>query len=139
MAMSLDYMGKLVIIMVVIAVSIGIITQFRGQIDDNLDNLDQGEDRPGLEIIEISGPSPVRKISDLVSICYQRSLKRGFEDFPCFLARKDSGSFALDKADLEDNLENEVNQSTVFKQDSYTRDSLVIKYSVKTDKVIVEE
>jgi len=139
MAISLDYMGKLVIVMIVVAVSIGIISEFRGQINDNIEGLNQEDDETGLEIVEVSDSSPVQKVSDLVSICYQRSLERGFEDFSCFLARKQSGSFNLNKADIENELDDEVNQSTIFEENTYTRDSIVIRYSVTPGKVVVEE
>lgn len=139
MAISLDYMGKLVIVMIVVAVSVGIITQFRGQIDDNLEGITQNDDQEGLEIVEVSSNNAERRVSDLITLCYERSLERGYEDFSCFLARVESGDFNLDRADLENRVSDEVNQSTSFKQNTYTRDSIVIRYSVTSDKVVVEE
>lgn len=139
MAISLDYMGKLVIVMIVVAVSVGIITQFRGQIDDNIDGLNNGEDEEGLEIIEVSDSNPEGKISDLITLCYERSLENGFEDFSCFLARKESGDFNINKNDIQNKLDNDVNQSTRFDHNTYGRDSIVIRFSVTPDKVVVEE
>lgn len=139
MAISLDYMGKLVIVMIVVAVSVGIISEFRGQIDNNLDGLNTGEDKKGLEIIEVSGADAEGKVSDLITLCYERSLERGFEDFQCFLARKKSGDFNLNKNDLENRLDDNVNQSTRFEANNYDRDSIVIRYSVSPDKVVVEK
>jgi len=139
MAISLDYMGKLVIVMIVVAVSIGIISEFRGQIDNNLDGLNQDEDKEGLEIVEVSGADTERKISDLITLCYERSLERGFEDFQCFLARKDSGDFGLNKNNLENRLEDKVNQSTKFEASKYDRESIIIRYAVRPNKVVVEK
>ena len=139
MAISLDYMGKLVIVMIVVAVSVGIITQFRGQINDDIEGLGEGSEEKGLEIVEISGSSAETKISDLVRLCYERSLERGYESFQCYLARKTSGDFNVDKSDIWDNLEDDVNKSTSFRQDTFDRDSLVIDYSVRSGKVIVDQ
>jgi hypothetical protein len=139
MAISLDYMGKLVIVMIVVAVSVGIITQFRGQINDDIEGLGEGSEEKGLEIVEISGSSAETKISDLVRLCYERSLERGYESFQCYLARKKSGDFNVDKSDIWDNLEDDVNKSTSFRQDTFDRDSLVIDYSVRSGKVIVDQ
>jgi hypothetical protein len=139
MDMSLDYMGKLVIVMVVVAVSVGIITQFRGQIDDNLGRIggdDQTEE--GLEIIEVSGNSEVN-VADAVRLCYERSLERSYESFECFVVRKSSGFNNLQQSSLESNLRDEVKQSTNFINAPYDGETIVVKYEVPAEKVVVEQ
>jgi|GEM_PF-6937260 hypothetical protein len=139
MAISLDYMGKLVIVMIVVAVSVGIITQFRGQIDDDIGGLGENGNEKGLEIVEVSGSSAETKLSDLIRLCYQRSLERGYESFQCYLARKKSGDFSVDSSSIWDSLEDDVNESTTFEENTFDRDSLVIDYDVKSGKVVVDQ
>jgi hypothetical protein len=139
MDMSLDYMGKLVIVMVVVAVSVGIITQFRAQIDDNLGRLgDNDQTEEGLEIIEVSGNSEA-KVADAITLCYERSLERSYEPFECFLIRNSSGDFSISSTDLEDRLTDEVEQSTNFKSSNYNMQTIIVKYEVPAEKVVVEQ
>ncbi len=138
MALSLDYLGKLVIVLIVVAVSVGMIMEFRGQIEGTTPDPGNDDD-PGLEIVEVAGSSSTTKVADLITLCHQRSLEKGYEDLSCFVARKKSGNFNLDASTLEEQLEPDVNQSTEFEASTYDRSSIIIQYSVASQKVVVKE
>ncbi|MFB6180828.1 MAG: hypothetical protein ABEJ93_03035 [Candidatus Nanohalobium sp.] len=140
MSMSLDYMGKLVITLVVIGAVVGMISNFRSQIKDTAPDPGTEED-PGLEIIQISAghSGSVSKVASLITLCYQKSLEKGYKDISCFVARKESGSFNIDKSGLKSQLKKEVQNNTKFKTSTFNRDSLVINYRVRPGKVVVEQ
>lgn len=139
MAMSLDYLGKFVIILVVIGVAIGMILTFRNQISDTTPDLD--DEDPGLEIIKVSGShsNSVAKVSSLIQLCHQRSLEKSYEDIKCFVARKDSGDFNIGKSELEGSLEPDIRNSTTFEANNYDRGSIIINYKSRPQKVLVKK
>jgi hypothetical protein len=138
MALSMDYLGKLVIVLVAVAVSVSMIIEFRGQIEGTTPNPGDGED-PGLEIVQVEESSSLSKVADLITLCHQRSLEQGYEDISCFVARKNSGDFDLNSTDLQAQLSEDVNQSTEFQASNYDRSSIIIQYKVSTQKVVVKE
>lgn len=139
MALSLDYLGKLVIVLVAVAVSIGMIIEFRGQIEGATPTPGDNKNDPGLEIVKVSGSNSLSKVADLITLCHQRSLEKGYEDISCFVARKETGSFNLNSADIQSQLSNDVNQSTEFKASTYERSSIIIQYKVASQQVVVKE
>ncbi|AOV94769.1 hypothetical protein AQV86_02480 [Nanohaloarchaea archaeon SG9] len=139
MAMSLDYIGKLVIILVVIAVSIGMITEFRDQINNTTPTPGNGNDDPGLEIVQVESSNSLSKVANLITLCHQRSLEQGYEDLSCFIARIDSGSFDLESSEIENELNEDTAEKVEFKASTYDRDSIIIQYEVASQKVIVEK
>jgi hypothetical protein len=139
MAMSLDYIGKLVIMLIVIGVSVGMIMEFRGQIEDTTPDPGSNNDDPGLEIVEVEESSSLSKVSDLITLCYQRSLEQGYEDLSCFVARTDSGSFDLESSEIEEQLSEDTAEATEFEASTYDRDSIIIQYDVASEKVVVEK
>jgi len=139
MAMSLDYMGKMAIMMIVIAVSIGMIVEFRGQIEETAPDPNPNEQEPGLEIVQINKANSLTKVSDLITLCHQRSLEQGYKDFSCFVARTNTGSFNLESTEIENKLKQETADATDFKASTYDRDSIIIEYNVKTEKVSVKK
>lgn len=138
MALSLDYIGKLTIILIVVAVSIGMIVEFRDQIENTTPTTGQPDEDPGLEIVQVEGNS-VTETANLINLCYQRSLEQGYEDISCFVARKDSGSFDIDSSEIEEQLEDDVAEATQFEASTYDRDSIIIQYRTRPEKVIVEK
>lgn len=138
MALSLDYIGKLTIILIVVAVSIGMIVEFRDQIENTTPTTGQPDEDSGLEIVQVEGNS-VTEIANLINLCYQRSLEQGYEDISCFVARKDSGSFDIDSSEIEEQLGEDVAEATQFEASTYNRDSIIIQYRTRPEKVVVEK
>ncbi|MFB6174646.1 MAG: hypothetical protein ABEJ87_01575 [Candidatus Nanohalobium sp.] len=140
MSMSLDYLGKLVIVLVVVAVAIGMITTFREQVEDTKPT-PGGDQGPGLEIVKISGghSNAVSKVANLITLCHQRSLNKGFKDLSCFVARKQSGSFSITPSELKAKLETSVENATTFRASTYDRSSIIINYDARPKKVIVKK
>lgn len=139
MAMSLDYMGKLVVMLIVIAVSVGMIIEFRDEIENTTPDPGGNGGDPGLEIVEVEESNSLNKVADLVTLCYQRSLEKGYEDLSCFVARTKSGSFDLESSEIEEELSDDTAEATEFKASTYDRDSIIIKYDVASKKVIVQK
>lgn len=137
--MSLDYMGKLVIMLIVIGVSVGMIIEFRGQIEDTTPDPGENNDDPGLEIIQVEKSNSLSKVADLITLCYQRSLEQGYEDLSCFVARTDSGNFDLESSEIEEQLSEDTAEATEFEASTYDRDSIIIQYEVVSEKVVVEK
>lgn len=138
MTLSLDYLGKLTIILIVIAVSIGMIMEFRSQVENTTPTPGSDED-PGLEIVQVEETNSINKVASLITLCYERSLDQGYEDFSCFVARKDTGGFDIEASEIENHLEESVSDSTKFKASTYDRDSIIIQYDVNSDKVVVKK
>jgi hypothetical protein len=132
-------MGKLVIVLVSIAVAIGMITTFSDQVEDTTPTTD--EEEQGLEIVEVSGPhtKKVSKIADLITLCHERSLEEGFKNLECFVARSESGDFSITKSELESNLPSEIESNTNFLHTNYDRESVIITYEVNPGEVVVEK
>lgn len=139
MAMSLDYMGKLVIMLIVIGVSVGMIMEFRGQVENTRPDPGGENDDPGLEIVQVEKSNSLSKVADLISLCYQRSLEQGYEDLSCFVARTSSGNFDLESSDIEEELTEDTAEATEFEATTYDRDSIIIQYDVASEKVVVEK
>lgn len=139
MAMSLDYMGKLVIMLIVIGVSVGMIMEFRGQVEDTTPDPGGDKGDPGLEIIQVEQSNSLSKVADLITLCHQRSFEQGYEDLSCFIARTESGSFDLESSEIEGKLSEDAAEAAEFKASNYDRESIIIQYDVTSEKVVVEK
>lgn len=141
MAISLDYMGKYIIMMVAILVAIGLIFTMKGQIMNSLGDFWPGEDE-GPEQVTISKDTDqarAQKIADLIQQCYEGKVGSGIEDKTCYIINKDSGSFSLGKSDIKDLLKSSLEDKVEFKADSYDRETIMINWDSKADKILVEK
>lgn len=136
MSMSLDYMGKFVLILVAVAVGVGLIMTLQGDIGDWVPNNLGGDDRVDSEVVDVSGAGD---IASLISLCYEESRKRSHEDFVCFIARHEGGGFgSISAGEINSNLNADQQAQTDLSQAPYTGDSVVIRYDVANEQVVVE-
>lgn len=140
MAISLDYMGKYLIMLISVAIAIGIIMGFRGQIQDALPELDNEDDNSGAQLITVEGSTSQKtgKIADLADLCYEKTYEEP-GSFTCFIVRSKKGSFSIQASELENRMSTELEENTVVEANPLNRDSLVIRYGVKQDKVVIEQ
>ena len=141
MALSLDYMGKYVLMMVAILVAIGFIFTMKGQITDFLGGLGPEDDK-GVENVKISRSSSTAratKISDLIAQCYKSKIGSGIKDMTCFLVVTDSGTFNLQKDQIQNLLTPSLAQNVEFANEEYDRETIIISYDSTAGKIIVEK
>lgn len=135
MALSLDVIGKFVLMLVALAVAVGLIVNFAGDISPP-GLPDDGAEFP--QSVEIAD-SPER-VADLVTQCYDASRERRHESFTCFVAHTESGNdFSVAKTDVQDELSPTVNASTSFSSDTYDGAVIEIGWSVDEQAVRVTE
>lgn len=134
MALSLDYIGKFVIVMVTISVATTLIINWQGDIDFSPPT-DNGED--GLELVEVGGSNEGTRLRTLVVECHDRMQQNPQTSFDCFLATStQSGGFDITSSDLEDEVGNLEN---VDVEDGISGSTNVrIGYDVYEGKVLVE-
>jgi hypothetical protein len=136
--MSLDFIGKFVLIGIMITVAIGLMMGFQSDISSAFDGILGGGDEPkNVERVDVSS-NPTQKIASLVDTCYQRYLENSYEDFVCFIATSSSGSVTVSGDDIEDNLNQDVADTTNFKN-NYDSSTVIIRYSSSKGEIMVEE
>lgn len=135
MSMSLDYMGRFALILIAVAVGVGLIMTLQGDIGDWVPD-DVGDDeRVDSEVVNAQTAGD---IANLVTLCYQESRERPHESFVCFIARHDSGTFGFGPGDVNTHLGGEQEAATRFEGGCCDGDSVVIRYDVADEEVVVE-
>lgn len=138
--MPLDYIGKFVIVLIAVAVGAGIIMSTQSNVEDVLPEFGDGNDIPEDEIVDIDG-NKAQQIADHVNLCYSASREKRHESFTCFMARSKTGSFSLSPGDITPHMS--VDTSNVeFRpggDNTFNRETIIIRYSVSTESVVVEE
>ncbi len=105
MAISLDYIGKFIIMTVVIAVAITLILTFQNDVEGNVPSVPGNDNggNPETEVITIdtSDDSQMyQKIANLVKLCNERGKQRS-TSFTCFVLVSETGDpFEFGPADL---------------------------------------
>jgi len=141
MSLPLDYIGKFVIVLVAVAVGVGIIMSTQGNVEDVIPDLGEN-DGPESEIVDIGGSSAqkAQKVAAQVDICYEESQQRRHESFTCFIARSDTGTFSLSPGDIESQLSVDASNVNFDPEGgSYDRQTIIIRYSVAGQEVVVTE
>lgn len=136
MSLSLDMIGKFVLVTLMIAVVTGLIVGFQSDIKSAIGGIMPGNDDPGgdAETVEISSNAPAGRIAPLVDSCYKRHLENSFEDYVCFIVSSDSGSISFSGQNLENKLSEDVKEATDIKND-YDSSTIVIRHSEGKIKV----
>lgn len=143
MALSLEMVGRWVLVVIAIMVAVGLIIGFRGEILNSIGGISpDGDEESDVDIVDVDGgrDKHAAQLADLVSLCHDRSLETGYKGFTCFLARSNQGSFqGVTAREVEEFLEGDVAEKTVFKNAPYRRESVIVKYRLEDDKIVVEE
>ena len=142
MALSLDYMGKFVIVMVTIAIGVSLIITFSNQIRDTSPEL-PGEEEEGTSIVRISSQD---KAVELLNFCHDRSLEQGGRSFTCFLVvNSGDGNLLLNREELEnsvnfdsDNLEVVTTSVDGESLVLSSGESAVVRYAVEGNRIVLE-
>ena len=142
MALSLDYMGKFVIVMVTIAIGVSLIITFSNQIRDSSPGI-PGEDEEGTSIVRISSQE---KVVELLNYCHDRSLEQGGRSFTCFLVVNErDGTLQIEKDQIEesvgfetDNLEVVTNSVDGESLVLSSGESAIVRYSVDGNRIVLE-
>lgn len=138
MSLSLDLIGKFVLVTLMISVATGLILGFQTDISSSIDNLFGGDDPSSdAETVEIPNDSPAQDIAPLVDTCYNRYLENSFEDYVCFIVTADSGSISFSGQNLNDRLSEDVSEVTELSS-NYDSSTIVIRYSSDMGRIVVE-
>lgn len=132
MALPLDYIGKFVIVLVAVAVGAGIIMSTQSGIDIPMPEGDKG---PDSEIVDV-GSNDAEAVGDLIDLCYQHSRDKRHENFVCFMARSETGSFSLSQGAIDSNVDTD---NVDYRSSSYNRETIIIRYSAGSENVVVED
>lgn len=135
MSLSLEYVGKFAIILVAVAIGVGLIVSLQSDVEGVAPDL--GDDDLDSEIVDIDNDAA--EVASLVRMCYSESRDRQHESFVCFMARSEDGSFSLSSGDIEAELDDSIAEYTEFPDDSFDRETIIIRYSVSSEAVVVEE
>ncbi|MEF8880767.1 MAG: hypothetical protein V5A72_02980 [Candidatus Nanohaloarchaea archaeon] len=139
MSMSLDMIGKFILITIILAVVTGLILSFETDISSSVNDILGGDDSStDSEVVTISSSTPSSKIASLVDSCYQRYLENSYEDYVCFIARSDSGSFSFDEDDVDSKLSENVKKKADISSvtDATT---VIVRYSKTSGKIVVDQ
>ena len=114
MALSLDYIGKFIIVMVTVSVAITLIVNWQGDIDLDFIHGENG-DPTDMEIVEMDAEDGgVDRIRILVEECYDRSREFSHQSFECFMAVQTGGEeFDFNEGDLEDEVRADMDDDLV--------------------------
>lgn len=138
MSLSLDLIGKFVLVTLMISVATGLILGFQTDISNSIGNLLGGDDsNSNAETVEIPNDSPAQDIAPLVDTCYNRYLQNSFEDYVCFIVASESGSISFSGESLENRLSKDVNNVTEL-SNNYDSSTIVIRYSSDMGRIVVE-
>ena len=144
MALSLDYIGKFIVVMVTISVATTLIISFKSDIASFFPSIPgQDSSETGAEAVRINGY--VEEAVELVNLCHQKSLERSHESFTCFIATVESGSIEFTPGNLRNKLDdynfnshvddNTISQGTPTSQGTST---LIIRYSASDNEIKIE-
>ncbi|MDY6789370.1 MAG: hypothetical protein SVV03_05425 [Candidatus Nanohaloarchaea archaeon] len=142
MAMSLDYLGNWVLIVIAIMAAVGLIVAFQGDVKNALPGITPSEDKSGAELIEVEGSAEqeAEKIAEMVRLCNDRALEKGYEGFTCFLLRNKDGEFeGIGSSDIRRELGRELENRTEYKNPPYTGETIIIRYDLDEDSIVVEQ
>lgn len=144
MALSLDYMGKFIIVMVTIATAISVIMTFETQIRESSPTL-PGQEGTGTELVKVESDS---EVYELVNYCHQRVLDQGSKSFTCFLlVNSNDVTIEIPNDGIETKLEFDRESLKLVGNDQADQEDLlidpgksaVIRYSIKEgNKIILE-
>ncbi len=137
MSLSLEYIGKLFMILVALAIGVGLIMTIQGDVNDWIPDLGGEKDDLDSEFVDVGNDAA--EIASLINMCYSESRERRYESFNCFLARSEDGTFSLSAADIESELSNTLQENTEFLDDTFDRETIVIRYDVSHEAVVVEK
>lgn len=143
MALSLDYMGKFVIVMVTIAIGVSVIMTFGNQIKDSSPDIPES-DEEGTSLVRAESQ---QKLVELLNYCHEKSLEKGTRSFTCFLVIYEDDDLNTDLEDFKqttsfDSEDLKVDEDITSTNDKNIiiedGDSLVVRYSVEEKSVILE-
>jgi hypothetical protein len=137
MALSLDYIGKFVIVLVVLAVAIALIVSMK---DDILGNnpIPEDNDRE-MQIIKVDPANPAERVANLITLCWDDSRENRFENRGCFVVRADGGTFSFGEGDIiGPQLDSGTwDDRTDFDSACCTGETIVIRYDANQEAVRV--
>jgi hypothetical protein len=135
MSLALDYMGKFIIVMVVVGVVISILLGMQSDFSQlPFDTGNNNSDTGNNEIVEASNAGDV---ADFVDICVSDTVD-AVSDVNCFVIRHPDSSFNLDKSSIESEIESE-DVEVEFLDNTYNREIITVRYDVSRDKVVIEK
>jgi hypothetical protein len=135
MSLALDYMGKFIIVMVVVGVVISILLGMQSDFSQlPFDTGNNNSDTGNNEIVEASNAGDV---ADFVDICVSDTVD-AVSDLNCFVIRHPDSSFSLDKSSIESEIESE-DVEVKFLDNTYNREIITVRYDVSRDKVVIEK
>lgn len=133
MSLALDYMGKLVIVLLVVGVVISMLIGFEDQIGEGIPLIEEEREDSGEDIVEVSETS---ELANMIDICVSETVDN-IRDETCFILRHPEDSYDTTKDEIETYLESDA--ESVILDDSYEREIITVNYDISEDAVVVEE
>ncbi|MDY6778074.1 MAG: hypothetical protein SVU32_05370 [Candidatus Nanohaloarchaea archaeon] len=144
MALSLDYIGKYVLVLVALAAAIGLIVQFSGDVRSMIPGLnptDNGGTEP--EVVDVtagSASAQAQRLGELAQLCYDRYLENPQQSFTCFIARKESGTFSSPSPSaIKNNVKGEAKQMIAVQNTPLNEATVTIEYSLSQNKIVISD
>lgn len=136
MSLSLDYIGKFVIMLVALAVAIALIVDLKGDVDIDWP---PGGDEPQMEILNIEGTSDekAQKIANAIQLCQGKADTNPYEDTGCYVVRSTDQDLSLPATEIGSHLPTEIRSQTTFQSDTYTGETVIIRYNAGEQRIIV--
>lgn len=133
--LSLDYIGKFVLIMIAVLIGVGIIIYISGLIKVPCPWCK--EEFPRYVKISVNDKKEqIGKIASLIDACYT-NMKGKIDTETCYIVRNELGSFSITASELKNSLTGSLRDRVVFESDKYDRETLVIGYNGVEGKVYV--
>lgn len=134
MALSLDYIGKFLIVMVTVSVAITLIINFQGDLEMNLPWEEEDGDTD-IRIVELDGGDELNQMTLFIDNCQERSLRNPQTSFECFLITHTDGGFP----DIDDDLDEDDWDEVVNIEDLEDAITVKIEYNIQEGGVVVEK
>lgn len=131
--LSLEVIGRLFIILVVISVVLSIIIGLEADVLGFFDQIDDG-DPAGEGLVEAESGED---IANLVEICYSEN-SASFQDEDCFMIRHPTESFDLSSSAIDNHIGLD-DENYEFAESQYNRELIVLRYDFDQDSVVVED
>ncbi len=132
MALSLDYIGKFLIVMVTVSVAVTLIINFRGDVEVGVPW--GNDEESGVQIVEMDSGNEETELKVLIDNCVDQSIRNPESSFECYLVMHVDGGFdgsiSLDADDWE-----EVEK---VPDDFEDKTNLMIEHSLPDGGVVVE-
>lgn len=132
--LSLEYIGKFIIMAVALVVAIGIILTLSNKVGDIFEPPPKCDETEYAKVKEDSAGKVAAKVANLIDVCF-KCYENSVEDKTCFVVTK---NFPITSDQIASSLPAAVAQKTLFEQRNYNSSVLIISWLAE-GKILVKE